>query len=558
MDHINILHLSDIHFKRKVTDTFRSDIKQRMLEAIRSHIEKESNCIPNFVVVTGDISFSGKKEEYDEAEFFLNEIRAILPGSAEFLIVQGNHDVDRDKLDCFANLYSIVKNNKQVDEFLEHPYQIKHKIIPKFQEFRNFVKRMNPDLYKREEDFFWVKNFEESNISFLGLNSCWACEGDQDKDNITLGYPQVSEALKQSKHPNKILLMHHPTENWFNEGDFKRYCDEIYKNCSLILHGHTHYDLARVIQSPSYSYIVLAANASYTKYEDGFLGFQFIQAVFKKKGTEVRVWPYRSELRGRVRFVPDTNRYDSQEGSFFVLSTVQLINTPFPVSPEVKPKSPPLGLAPLRFSEAPLPVRFVPDPHKIDSRPWLQRYWFRCLLFLISVVIFYFWAVYIFPQAILSTEPLQDGNLTGIDIGYIAPSYAFLFDEIEVPVTVLNTSKDSFTGTVTLAFSQDVFINMVLGPYGKSSFTVENLIPKERDTQFIKFKLAKAPPDGTFEFQFIATTPDGRTGTTKWQPVKLAPFPFFHPLFKYLVGISLMAAFIIIFLESSKRFLFPE
>jgi len=167
-----------------------------------------------------------------------------------------------------------------------------------------------------------VKDVENHHISFLGLNSCWACEGDDDRNNITLGHPQLTTAVEKTAFSNRVLLMHHPPVNWLNEEDFRRYDEEIFANCSLILHGHTHADKALVFKSPANSCICLGANASYTKEKDWFIGFQFIEVMFEPRGTAVKVWPYRLDERGRKKFVPDTHRWDGQDGKpYFELNT---------------------------------------------------------------------------------------------------------------------------------------------------------------------------------------------------------------------------------------------
>jgi len=314
---IIILHLSDIHFKRKENETYREDVQGKMIDTIKKHLEKYHMGL-SFVAVTGDIAFSGK--EYDEAKAFFKNLRSVLPSKTKFLVVPGNHDVDRRKISKFFSLHKIVQN-KKTDAFLEDIDEIGRQINPKFKAFCEFTGTLKPKLYKNEEDYCWVKDFKDENVSFLGLNSCWACENDKDKDNITLGYPQVMNALKKSKISNKIVLIHHPL-NWLNEIDFNRYSGEIFHHCQLILHGHTHADNALVFKTPADSCICLGANASYTDdKEDGFIGFQFIEVEFRKNGVGVKVWPYRSDKRGRFRFVQDFYRWEDQDGPFFELKT---------------------------------------------------------------------------------------------------------------------------------------------------------------------------------------------------------------------------------------------
>ncbi|MCU0285786.1 MAG: SUMF1/EgtB/PvdO family nonheme iron enzyme [Acidobacteria bacterium] len=328
MSEITILHLSDIHFKRKKDKdhiTFRQTVQQRLLEAVSAHLAKHGD--PDFLVITGDIAFSGKKEEYNEAFTFLTGLKGILP-KAEFLAVPGNHDVDRDKIDEFLSLQKHIVLENLTDKFLENEKKVKHYINVKVKAYRDFIHRLNPGLYQSKEDYFWVKNYKEKNVAFLGLNSAWACEGDQDRFNIALGSAQLTNALGQAgEGTNKILLMHHPPfGGWLK--DMETGWSELFKNSRLLLHGHTHSDQALVIKDPAHACIYLGANASYTGDKEGFIGFQFIKVDFPgHEATAATVWPYIFDIR-RKEFVPDGERYKGQDGSpYFEIDTVT------PVSP---------------------------------------------------------------------------------------------------------------------------------------------------------------------------------------------------------------------------------
>jgi 3',5'-cyclic AMP phosphodiesterase CpdA len=141
MSEVKILHLSDIHFKRNEKETFRDDVQNKMIAAIKKHLEKY-RVEPDFMAVTGDIAFSGK--EYDEAKVFFKELKS---------------DVDRKKISKFFSLYSIVQY-KKVDDFLKDKGEINTHIKAKFKAYREFTKTLKPKLYKNEEDYFWVKDFK--------------------------------------------------------------------------------------------------------------------------------------------------------------------------------------------------------------------------------------------------------------------------------------------------------------------------------------------------------------------------------------------------------------
>ncbi len=330
---ITILHLSDIHFRRPDKEkrpTYRQDVRDNLLEALSGHFEG-GGVVPEVIAVTGDIAFSGK--EYAEAKSFFKDLADVVPGKRKipFLLVPGNHDVDRDEVSKRFSLYDLVKKS-EVDEFLEDEGDVRKFLLPKFRAYRAFCDELCPGLYDGKEDYYWVKDIPGKEISFLGLNSSWGCEGDKDAGNITLGYPQVTDAFRQARQPYKIVLLHHPVQNWFNETDFSRYNGEIFKRCGLLLHGHTHNDNAAVYKTPGESYICLGANASYTYgggKVGGFIGFQFVEAAFSSSGTEVTVWPYVLDERGgRKRFVQDTHRYDGQGNEpFFRLKTFEAEDT---------------------------------------------------------------------------------------------------------------------------------------------------------------------------------------------------------------------------------------
>jgi formylglycine-generating enzyme required for sulfatase activity/3',5'-cyclic AMP phosphodiesterase CpdA/energy-coupling factor transporter ATP-binding protein EcfA2 len=315
MSEINILHLSDIHFKRGKKDdnpAFRRNVQNKLAAAVEKHLEEHEP--PDFVAVTGDIAFSGKKPEYTEALKFFDQLKSILPGKVAFLVVPGNHDVDRDEIDKFTPPYYVVKN-KMVDKFLEDNAQIKKKISVKFKAFRQFALGLNPALFKSNEDYFWVTECPAKDVSFWGLNSSWACEGDNDRFNIAVGFPQVENALAQSKRAvQRIALMHHPQANWLKDMEAGKTRTELFKHCQLLLHGHDHSDRAEVFTDPANSIICLGANASYTDDKDGGIGFQFIRVHFREGGVACRVWPYIFDERRRNDFVPDRERYAGQKG----------------------------------------------------------------------------------------------------------------------------------------------------------------------------------------------------------------------------------------------------
>ena len=76
---MNILHLSDIHFGRNQsnsTDPFdrKNEILDKLINTLGS-LDKEMN--PNLVLVTGDIAWTGKISEFDEAYEWFQRLKIL-------------------------------------------------------------------------------------------------------------------------------------------------------------------------------------------------------------------------------------------------------------------------------------------------------------------------------------------------------------------------------------------------------------------------------------------------------------------------------------------------
>jgi len=177
MGEIRILHLSDIHFRKGKNEddpVFREDVQEKMLKAIEAHVAEHDP--PDFVAITGDIAFSGKKAEYDLALGFINELKAKLPNETSFLVVPGNHDVDRGKIDEWFSVQRNIVNDEDINKFLADKKAIRKHVSPKFSAYREFAGKLGGEFYPDPGDYFWVKSFEEHQVAFWGLNSSWACE----------------------------------------------------------------------------------------------------------------------------------------------------------------------------------------------------------------------------------------------------------------------------------------------------------------------------------------------------------------------------------------------
>lgn len=81
-----VLHISDIHFEEESAD------QDSVLAALKHSIQKLTFDV---VVVSGDIARTGTAAQFERAKAYIETVAAGRPA----LVVPGNHDVDRSRID---------------------------------------------------------------------------------------------------------------------------------------------------------------------------------------------------------------------------------------------------------------------------------------------------------------------------------------------------------------------------------------------------------------------------------------------------------------------------
>ncbi|MCX5696568.1 MAG: metallophosphoesterase [Candidatus Omnitrophica bacterium] len=254
---INILHLSDLHFgAEKYTDpdipeTAR-DIRKNALDNLKKYlVDLPAQDKPDIIVVTGDIAWAGKKEDYREAKKWFDKL---LPGLglkvSALCFVPGNHDLDRSKVGA-----STIPSTWQ-DADKELALEKVSTMEDRFAEYGAFCKKMGISPYKvKDQTSFYYGIREISGLKLLALNSAWYHFKNEPyiHGRLWLGLPQlqVMNANKQISDQNydtsviTLALFHHP-EKWFHGEETTSYpgrpatCGYLSMRCHLMLSGHTH------------------------------------------------------------------------------------------------------------------------------------------------------------------------------------------------------------------------------------------------------------------------------------------------------------------------------
>ena len=237
------VHLSDIHFGQEKDGGLlfiNDDAKKRLLEDAAAEVSKMGMSASG-VIVTGDIAYAAKYEEYAKAGEWLDELAERIGCSRlNIQMVPGNHDIDRDAITPMAKyLLGAVRDqgDKVLDMLLDDDAQ-REALFERFAAYRDFSSGYGCDL-----DVGGVYSADVAvavapgrTVRFVRLNSALICSRKDDEGRLILGARQrVFEAIDGEE---MVVLVHHPL-NWLQDSDEAgRYFKS---RARVIISGHEHF-----------------------------------------------------------------------------------------------------------------------------------------------------------------------------------------------------------------------------------------------------------------------------------------------------------------------------
>lgn len=231
-----ILHLSDIHIK-----TPRDPILERTQNIAASTFSSLPNAECVFLVVSGDIAFSGSDEQYSLANDFFKEIAAVLrketSAPIHYILAPGNHDCDFDKDNAARR--ALLKTNLESS----HP-DIDDSVIKVCveiqQSFLEFRKNLEADV-GAEDDLLWrTRKFDVGGktIIFDSLNISWMSQLKEEPSRLYFPHERYARKADDSCDL-RIVVQHHPL-NWFSQSSYRPFRTFVRNLANIVVTGHEH------------------------------------------------------------------------------------------------------------------------------------------------------------------------------------------------------------------------------------------------------------------------------------------------------------------------------
>lgn len=244
---MRIIHFSDIHLHNKDISNINVNFIDPFINDLK---KKNSQKKIDIILFSGDLVDQGGRSFSDIELAFLSFkeyimdpiLNALNLEQSKFLIVPGNHDIDRSKVDIYSEpgLISSLNSLESVNDFIESE-NLHH--IKRVLDFKNFEKQLYENSAESITNFTSVfkHNIGGKSVGILCINSAWRCnDSSRDKGMILIGERQLKQSIYQIKDCDiKIAMLHHPLD-WLASVEFKVISQILQKEFDMMFCGHVH------------------------------------------------------------------------------------------------------------------------------------------------------------------------------------------------------------------------------------------------------------------------------------------------------------------------------
>lgn len=238
---VAILHLSDLHID---SDNYQWLINktEKIVAAVWSSF---CECGKIIIVVSGDIAYSGKEEQYKYAKDFF---RALLSAFAQknltgidldnrIICVPGNHDCDFDKEDNVRKI--LLERMKEKEDQLD--VKVYETVSAVQDEYRDFARIIlgDKDYTLSVNSNIRVKVGDKS-ILFRLYNTAWMSSLKESQNSIIMPMNLVAQEKYNS---DLVISLFHHYYSWITpecDNNKTRFRKHIIQSSNMVIYGHEH------------------------------------------------------------------------------------------------------------------------------------------------------------------------------------------------------------------------------------------------------------------------------------------------------------------------------
>lgn len=232
-----LVHLSDIHLT--VNNNSFLEKSEALYKAFQNIAHEMERII---IVITGDIVYSGKSEEYNIAMKVIDDLigktKSYTKKTVDIILIPGNHDCNFDiqtvsVRDILINNIRQTKVPNITDDIIEQCCEVQKDYF----EFSDCYYTKNNQVYSDKLLKILEYKIGDYTIIFNCFNTSWMS---QKHEQYGLHYPisKYKDKLINTNNDFTISLLHH-TYNWYNH-HYRELRDTIEECSDVVITGHEH------------------------------------------------------------------------------------------------------------------------------------------------------------------------------------------------------------------------------------------------------------------------------------------------------------------------------
>jgi predicted MPP superfamily phosphohydrolase len=330
---IRLLHISDIHFRAPYCNDPNTDPDVSIRDLLAQDIHKfasDSDKNVDAILITGDIAFAGKVEEYTAASVWLDELCNVTGCKPQDVyVVPGNHDIDRNQANSpilaaiREQIWSKANKwdrDKKMNDFLSDSLS-RQTIFSTMQGYNDFASRYGCEIRDSTSWRGSIAVSENIDLNLFGMTSTLLSSAQDDLNRLVVDSSQT--VFRRQPGQLYLTMMHHPSDCIIDGNDIK---DQLDNHIHIQLFGHTHRSRWDATENTiRISAISLHPERSESGYEPGYniIDINNADSISGTSNVEVKV-SVRVLQQHPLRFIGK----EFTGGKTFFSRTFQIANKP--------------------------------------------------------------------------------------------------------------------------------------------------------------------------------------------------------------------------------------
>jgi hypothetical protein len=308
------LHLSDIHFRKgRAGDVHDEDEMLRNeldldLRRLRARLPQ----LDGFLV-SGDIAFGGKTEEYEYATGWIESIREQLGCKRDgVMITPGNHDIDHALIPDEGDVDSLQGTIRQAASIQDYDARLAEilrdgerggTLLRPLTAYNSFAKAYGCDITCAHP--YWERDFQLSDgttLRFRGIATTLLSSRRDHHQTHKMLYGGAQRTILRKQNVRYAIVGHHPP-SWSVEGDT---ADQVFSTLTFLqVFGHKHEQWLTLIGN---SVRLIAGAVHPSRRESNWLPryAALTISVVDDRGLALRIYPRRWSTE-EFKFIGDYN-----------------------------------------------------------------------------------------------------------------------------------------------------------------------------------------------------------------------------------------------------------